>query len=122
MWATLGLVWLNSKSSDTVPSFYISSHAKFLANLSLHYTFKKVGFSLTGVYKKRQSQQVASPLITKVSTDYFVLNAKANAVVWKDLSIFAEVDNITNRSYTDLIGARMPGRWFLAGFKIALAQ
>lgn len=122
VWATFGLVVLQSKSSDPVPSFYISSHAKFLANLLLHYTFKNVGFSLTGVYKKRQSQQVASPLIAKVSTDYLVLNAKADAIVWKDLSVFAEVDNVTNRNYTDLIGARMPRRWFLAGFKIMLSQ
>ncbi|MDQ6608556.1 MAG: TonB-dependent receptor [Bacteroidota bacterium] len=121
VWATAGFIWLDSKSSDTVPSFYISSHAKFLTNFNLLYTHRRFAISINGVYKKRQSLQVVSPLIAKVSTDYLVLNTKAEFFFWKNkLSTFAEVDNLTDRTYTDLLGAQMPGRWLMGGIKISL--
>lgn len=123
LWATVGFVWLNSKSSDTVPSFYISSHAKLLTNFNLQYTQKMFSISLNGLYKKRQPQKAASPLIAKVSTDYIVFNAKAEAFILKSLlSAFVEVDNIGNRIYADLLGAQMPGRWLMSGIKISLSK
>lgn len=122
LWATVGMVWLNSKSSDTLPSFYISSHAKFLTNFNLQYTHKRLAVSVNGLYKKRQSQGVASPLIAKVSSDYFVVNAKAEVTFWKELSAFIELDNIGDKTYTDLIGAQMPGRWVMGGIKISLSK
>jgi iron complex outermembrane receptor protein len=121
-WATLGLVWLDSESSDAAPSFYISSHAKFLTNFNVLYTYKKFSASLNGLYKTRQSQTAASPLLAKVSQDYIVVNAKADVTVWKELSAFIEVDNITDRTYTDLLGAQMPGRWVMGGIKISLSK
>ena len=120
IWATLGVVWLDSKSSDTIPSLYISSHAKFLANLALQYSHKRFAISVTSIYKKREPQKAASPLIAEVSTDYLILNVKADVFVWIDVSVFAEMDNIADIPYTDLLGAQMPGRWVTAGFKISL--
>lgn len=121
IWATVGLIWLDSKSSDSVPSFYLSSHAKFQANVNVNYTAKRYAISVNALYKNRQSQRVANPAIAKVSTDYLVLNAKAEAfLVSNKLSVFAEVDNILDRNYTDLLGSQMPGRWFLGGIKISL--
>lgn len=123
IWATLGLIWLDSKSSDTVPSFYISSHAKFQANFNVQYTQKRFALSVNGLYKSRQSQKLASPAIAKVSADYIVLNAKAEAFVWQNkASVFVEVDNVLDRNYTDLLGAQMPGRWLMSGIKISLTK
>jgi len=122
LWATLGSVWLDSKSSDTVPSFYVSSHAKFLLNFNIQYTHKRFAFSINGIYKTRQAQTTASPAIAKVSADYIVVNAKAEAFVWKKLSAFVEVDNIGDKTYTDLLGALMPGRWLMGGIKISLSK
>jgi iron complex outermembrane receptor protein len=33
---------------------------------------------------------------------------------------FVQALNLTNQSYSDLLGARMPGRWLSGGFQIAL--
>ncbi len=121
--ASAGFVWLDSKSSDTVPSLYISSHAKFQTNFMVQYTHRQLQFSLTGLYKKRSPQKAASPLLTPVSADYFLLNAKGEvAIIKQHLTAFAEVDNIFNRHYTDLLGALLPGRWFSAGIKISLGS
>ncbi len=115
--ASAGLVWLNSQSSDTVPSFYISSHAKFLCNFSVVYQCHDFTASVNGLYKKRQEQS-ASGIHASVTPDYFIMNAKLDyALFQKALSVFIQADNIFNRHYSDLLGAPMPGRWLMGGIK-----
>lgn len=117
MSASSGFVWINSISSDTVPSFYISSHARFLINFSLVFQSHHLTISLNGVYKKRQAQS-ASLIEASITPDYFVLNAKAEyAFLQKSLHVFAETDNVLNRQYSDLLGATMPGRWLMGGIR-----
>lgn len=114
---SLGLLWLDSKSSDSVPSFYISSHAKFLTNFSVIYQFKDVVVSINGLYKKRKAR-TASSINATITPDYFVMNAKAEYFfLHRSLIVFAELDNVFNRQYSDLLGAVMPGRWFIGGVK-----
>ncbi|MEO5563277.1 MAG: TonB-dependent receptor plug domain-containing protein, partial [Chitinophagaceae bacterium] len=113
-----GAVWLDSKSSDAVPSFYISSHAKFLFNYFGEYTYKRFFAGINGIYKTRTAQSAAAIQKT-ISKDYFVINAKAGAwVVKKRIKSFIQINNITNVSYSDLLGSEMPGRWFIAGVSL----
>jgi len=123
IWATIGFIWLESKSSDAVPSFYLSSHARFLTNFNLQYTHSRFAFAVNGLYKNRQAQKAAAAAVPKVTTDYVVLNAKVEAFVLKNqLSLFAEVNNLFDRNYTDLLGSQMPGRWLMGGIKISLTK
>jgi len=57
-----------------------------------------------------------------ITRDYFLLNGKASVRVWKGLEAFAQVTNITAIKYSDLLGAIMPGRWFLIGIKFNLER
>lgn len=112
-----GFVWLNSKSSDKVPSFYISSHARFLTNFSLMYRCHNLTTSVIGLYKKRQEQS-ASAIEATVTPDYFIMNAKIGYTFFhQSLSVFAQADNIFNRQYSDLLGTPMPGRWLTGGIR-----
>ena len=123
LWATLGFTWLQSVTDNGIPSLYISSHARYLTNFNVQYTHQLFSLSVNGLYKQRQAQKDPSPVIAKVSSDYVVFNAKAEAFLWKkNLSAFVEVDNIADRAYTDLLGATMPGRWFMGGIKISLSK
>ncbi|WP_121354943.1 TonB-dependent receptor plug domain-containing protein [Flavisolibacter nicotianae] len=123
VWATLGFTWLQSDTKTGTPSLYLSSHARYLGNLNVQYTHRLFSLSVSGLYKQRQSQKDPSPVIARVSRDYFVVNAKGEAFLWKkNVSAFVEVDNLTDRSYTDLLGAQMPGRWLMAGIKISLTK
>ena len=118
--ATAGLVWLLSNSSALTPSFYISSHARFLANFNLLYRINKFRLAINGIYKKRD-EQIASVTIAKVSPHYFMMNVKAEALIWADkLTVFIEADNVFDSNYADLLGAQMPGRWLMGGIKISL--
>jgi vitamin B12 transporter len=122
IWSSIGFTWLESKSSNTTPSFYISSHAKLLGTFSALYSTNKFSAGINGLYKKRQSQ-TASANIAKVSPDYFILNAKLEVVVIKKLlSAFVQTDNIFDTNYADLLGSQMPGRWLMGGIKISLSK
>ena len=119
---TIGLTWLDSKSSSATPSFYITSHAKFLSTFSLIYSYKWIALAVNGLYKKRDPR-TSTAAIAKVSEDYFVLNAKLEAsVVKKLLSVFIEADNALDENYADLLGSQMPGRWLMGGIKISLSK
>lgn len=115
--ATAGLIWLNSKSSDSVPSFYVSSHAKFLTNFSVIYQLRHITASINGLFKTRQ-EQAASSIHANITPSYFIMNAKLEYTFFeKQLSVFVQADNIFNRQYSDLLGAPMPGRWMMGGVK-----
>jgi iron complex outermembrane receptor protein len=119
IWSTAGLIWLESKSSEATPSFYISSHAKWLMNFNINYSYKWLSLGVNGLYKKRQAQAVANPAIAPVSPDYFILNAKLEASFLKNkLGVFIQADNIFDRNYTDLLGSQMPGKWLMGGFNL----
>jgi iron complex outermembrane receptor protein len=117
-----GLVWLYSKSSEANPSFYISSHARFLSNFNVQYELGNAALSFAGIYKSRRAQQ--SPAINAfVSKDYFLLNGRASySFVKQKLAAFAQVDNIFDRKYSDLLGAVMPGRWLQGGISFRLGK
>ncbi len=120
LFATFGMTWIDSKSDNATPSFYVSSHAKLLANFNLLYSIKWLSIGVSGLYKQRK-MQASSAINANISKDYFVLNALVQAFVYKNkLSIFTQLDNVFNKQYSDLLGSKMPGRWFMGGFKVML--
>ena len=120
LWATAGLTWIDTRSDNSTPSFYISSHAKFLTNFNIRYAVKWFAISVNGIYKNREGRK-ANAINATVSKEYFVLNMQLQAFVYKrKLSIFSQVDNVLDEKYSDLLGSQMPGRWLMGGLKLAL--
>lgn len=105
--------FLHSTSSDSIPSFYIISHAKTLLQQTVLYSFKNFGLGITSIYKERKPQQAAgiNALITK---SYLLVNAKFS-YSYKIMSAFITINNIGNIRYSDLLGSQMPGSWSTAG-------
>jgi len=120
IFVTTGILWLDSKSSNAVQSFYISSHAKFLVNFNLVYSNHWFAINLNGIYKTRNPQ--SAPAINAALTkEYLLINAKADAfLIPKKLSLFLEAGNLFNRHYSDLLCSPMPGRWLMAGLNLQL--
>jgi vitamin B12 transporter len=118
LFAGAGLVWLYSESSEATPSFYVTSHARFLSNFYIDFKHRRFFIGANGIYKTRNQQ--ASPAIqATISKDYFVLNTKAGLYILRErLNIFTQINNIFNVAYSDLLGSKMPGRWFIAGIGI----
>lgn len=120
LFATAGFTWLQSKNDDPVPSFYISSHAKYLLNFAVAYRIKKFSISTSGIYKERNVQK-ANPINAEITPSYFVFNAKIGwQLLKKGGKVFVQADNLFDKQYSDLLGSKMPGRWLSAGFEIAL--
>lgn len=118
LWATAGLLWLNSESADSIPSFYLSSHARFLSNASVLYANKFVSLSVNGVYKLRKTQST-NAINAALSRDYVVINVKLETVVLKNrFNVFVQADNVFDQTYSDLLGSQMPGRWVMGGIHL----
>ena len=114
---TTGFLFLRSESSSITPSFYINSHAKFLTNFSVQYTYKQISFAFNGIYKLRTPRD-APAIEAYISKDYFVLNGQLYYAIKKNqLKIFMETSNIFDRKYSDILGSIMPGRWILGGIQ-----
>lgn len=110
-----GLVWMESLSNEQIPSFYLSSHARFLWNAQVIWRVGAFEMAVTAVYKERNTQQAAA-IRASITPSYFLLNSRiAFNTFHQKLSLQFDCTNITNTQYSDLLGATMPGRWASAG-------
>jgi len=115
-----GLVWLSSTSPNKTPSFYISSHARFLWNEQIVFRANNLQLAINSVYKIRNAQ-TASAINAALSNNYFLVNSKFSYLTSKRKgNVFLEITNLTNTPYSDLLGAIMPSRWIAAGFQVTL--
>jgi iron complex outermembrane receptor protein len=114
-WNT-GITRLRSTGKgNTLPSFYLSSHAKLLWNTNLRIMNKSGSISMGTVYKER-NRQTANAINASISTAYLTMNLRIEKYLFKKKAgLMIQVDNLTNRKYADLLGSIMPGRWMQAG-------
>ena len=115
-----GVITLRSKSNDTIPSLYISNHARLLTNFSALYRVKSFSFSANGLYKKRRPQ-IASSIDAEISRSCTVINLRMEkSIANGKISAFVQADNIFNVRYQDILGSMMPRRWWMSGIKLTL--
>jgi iron complex outermembrane receptor protein len=120
LWLTYGFTCIDSKSDNATPSFYVSSHAKFISNFNIRYTIGLLSLSINGLFKQR-NELTAPAINATISKEYFVMNIMVQAFIYKNkLSIYGQVDNVFNKQYSDLLGSQMPGRWPMGGVKLFL--
>lgn len=117
--AGLGFIWMRSRSSDTIPSLYVSNHAKEFFNYFINYRYKVIGINVNGLFKTRNTP-VASAGIVPLSSSYFLMNVRIDANLGKQWILFVQADNVFNKSYSDILGSIMPNRWLMGGVKITL--
>ena len=118
LWLSAGLTLISTRSNQPVTSFYLSSHANVLAIASAVYSYRWVQLSINGVYKSR-NERAASAINAAISKEYFVMNSRLAASVYKSkMQVFVQADNLFNKSYSDLLGAMMPGRWVQGGVAV----
>ncbi len=110
-----GYTHLNTASP--VASQYLANFARHQLNSSLILTSGRFNISLTGQYKVR-NQAAAEAINRRLTTDYKVIHAKAEyALIPRQLYVTAQIQNLFNEQYADLLGAQMPGRWAMGGLR-----
>lgn len=116
-----GITVLKSTGKDnSLPSFYLSSHAKLLWNSNMRISNKLGAVSMGTVYKKR-NKQTTNSINASISPEYFTVNFRIEKYLFKKKAgLMMQVDNMTDVAYSDLLGSIMPGRWMQGGCWINL--
>ncbi len=110
-----GYTFLETKTEEGVVSKYLANHPKHNANLILDFNSKYFNLSIANNYIFRDSE-FAEAISSTVIKDYFITDIKLSATPFqKKVSIFVNCKNILDTEYQEILGARMPGRWWLAG-------
>ena len=111
----LGYTALESVNPEGTVSKYVSAHAKHLINGNVSMSIAMLDIGVSGIYKVREDAYSTS-LGLELKPSYFVSNLNVGVRVLEDkLIIKGEVLNIFDETYSDILGAQMPGRWFIAG-------
>jgi iron complex outermembrane receptor protein len=116
--AQLGLLWLTNDGNETTPSLYLGTQANWVSNFNFLYRYKKWALSSTGIYKKRNSQKTNGGINASLTPEDFIINGKIEFNPFKQLGIFVQADNIGDVQYSDILGAPMPGRWWMGGVRL----
>ena len=94
---------------------YLSSFAKHLVNSQVILKYNSFQFSLSGLFKERNTQ-LAESISTELKSSYALLNARLGyGFLDNKLSINIQILNLTDTKYQNILGAKMPGRWLMGG-------
>lgn len=112
---TGGYALLHSANTDTLLSKYIPSQAKHLLSGTILYSHKRFNISLHSTLKERETMFLES-LNVKHDRIINVWNSRLDINLYRDI-LYANIQakNILDRTYYEVFGAKMPGRWIMAG-------
>ncbi len=115
--ATAAYRWLNFGQESEVISKYIANSAGHLFNLQSQWTSRHFRLSANGLYKQRTAE-TADTIGRQLPANYMVWNLHAQVFPTRQpLALTATLLNIFDVQYADILGAEMPGRWWLAGLR-----
>ncbi len=113
----IGYTLQNSDNSQHIVSKYIANSAKQLFTSDLSLQHKRYLLQLNALWKQRNSD-FSQKLNYTQRSEYIVCNGSLTTDVWKNnLFLSIQLNNVFNESYSDILGARMPGRWLMAGLR-----
>ncbi len=115
--AILGYTFLNSSNDAEVLSKYISNHANHRLTATLDIAYDWVNWSVQLLHKNRNAD-FAESIGAELSENYTVLNTQLSlAIVPNKLFLNGQINNVFDKQYSDILGAPMPGRWFMGGIR-----
>jgi iron complex outermembrane receptor protein len=118
---SVGYTWL-TVDNHGVTSQYLANAARNLVAGTVSLTHRRFGFTVGGLYKQRDGQDVKA-ISRALTPSYTVVNARAElALLPERLWATAQVQNLFDEQYADLLGAQMPRRWWMGGVRVRLAR
>ncbi|MEO1263953.1 MAG: TonB-dependent receptor [Bacteroidota bacterium] len=112
----IGYTYLETSNDEDIISVYISSHARHLINSSFILNANRFNFSINGIYKNRNVQQ-AETINSALEESYAVFSSRVGYFLTENFGINMQLHNMLDKKYQNILGARMPGRWFMGGIK-----
>ena len=104
----------DSSNEEDIVSVYISSHARHLVSNLISLDHGRAQFSVNTLYKSRQGR-IASGIDSALDDNYMIWNARASYSLNNSFAMNIQIQNLFDKEYQNILGAKMPGRWFMAG-------
>lgn len=118
----IGYTYLNSTNEGPIVSKYLANHAKHLFSSNIILRHQALSISVNGLWKQRDGD-TAPPIESELTTSYTVWNGRvAYAFLNRQLTVNLMIHNVLNAQYADILGAKMPDRWFMGGIAWRLQQ
>ena len=123
---SIGYTYTHLDVAGDVVSQYLSNVAKQLVTGNVSLTHRRFTVGVGGVFKQRTSQRT-TPSATvndaELTPSYVVINGRLDvALLPERLWVVGQAQNLFDAQYSDLLGAQMPGRWLMAGVRVALRK
>ena len=123
---SVGYTFTRLDVAGDITSQYLSNVARQLVSGNLSLAHRRLTLGVGGVYKQRAGQQT-TPSATvndaRLTPSYVVINGRLDvALVPGRVWAVGQAQNLFNEQYSDLLGAQMPGRWLMAGVRLALRK
>jgi len=116
----LGYTLLDSEAPDGLLTKYVANHAQQLFTASWNATYDRWDISLNGLWKIRDPERAAT-IEFDLTQAYTVWNTRLRGAILRNhLYGYAQINNLFNAQYQDILGAKMPDRWILAGLQYKL--
>ncbi|MFN8356962.1 MAG: TonB-dependent receptor [Spirosomataceae bacterium] len=113
----LGYTTLSTSNSTGVVSQYLANFAKNQVTGMLSISSKRLSWTLSSQYKERNAAAVEA-INRSLTPNYTVFHTKLEvAVLPSSLYVTAQVQNLFDAQYADILGAQMPKRWAMMGLR-----
>jgi iron complex outermembrane receptor protein len=115
-----GYTYIKTNTPGNTTSRYIANHPSHQLHLNLALNMRRVSFHSQSQFNVR-SEQAEALINAKVPHQYFLTNLKISYQPFDSgFRIYAEIQNVTDTHYQEILGAPLPGRWILGGVRYSL--
>jgi vitamin B12 transporter len=106
---------LSSKNKSDLVTKYLSAHARNLIHTRIGVSNSSLKLQLNSLYKSRDDE-FAENINESIESSYLIFDIRTDLFLYeKRIRLSLQVNNLFNRKYSDILGARMPGRWLSGG-------
>ncbi len=117
-----GYTYIHTSNREGVVSRYIANHPSHQISLGLRLNFSNVEVHSQNEYNVRKSESFPQ-LNSSVPSSVFLSNLKVSFNPERSkFSAYFSVMNLTDVQYQEILGAPMPGRWFIAGLQMKIRK
>lgn len=115
-----GYTYIKTTSDAETVSRYIANHPSHQVLAGLNFTSSIFQLSTDSSYRVR-SEDSAEIVNAAVPESYFITNLKLSVLPFDNgIRFYTRILNLTDEKYQEILGAPMPGRWFMAGIQLSL--
>ena len=117
-----GYTYIRTSNPEGIVSRYIANHPSHQISLGIRFNYSRFMVHSQNEYNVRSSETFPQ-LNSSIPATVFLSNLKVSFT--PDRSIFSaylSLMNVTDTQYQEILGAPMPGRWFLAGIQMKIRK